>query len=72
MRLRVGAEPRDDYGRLLAYVRLAASGELVNAELLRRGYATTLTIAPNDDLARRFARIERRAARRGRGLWGAC
>jgi micrococcal nuclease len=72
VRLRIGAEPRDAYGRLLAYVRLASTGELVNAELLRRGYATTLTIAPNDDLATRFARLERRAARREMGLWGAC
>lgn len=68
--LRFGVERRDRYGRLLAYVRL--DGQLVNAILLRRGLARTLTIPPNDRLAPRFERIERTAARAGRGLWGAC
>jgi endonuclease YncB( thermonuclease family) len=39
---------------------------------VRRGYATTLTIAPNDRFADLFARLERRAGAAGRGLWGAC
>ncbi len=43
------AERRDDYGRLLAYVYRGET--FVNAELVRRGYATTLTIAPNDGYA---------------------
>ena len=70
------AERRDVYGRLLAYVYLAGGGQeprdSVNAELVRRGYATTLTIAPNDSFAGLFARLERRAGAAGRGLWGAC
>jgi micrococcal nuclease len=70
VRVAIGAEPRDVYGRLLAYVRL--DGRLVNATLLRRGLARTLTIPPNDRYAPRFRRIELRAARAGRGLWGAC
>ena len=44
----------------------------VNAELLRRGYATTLTIPPNDQYAGQFGRLEREAAAEGRGLWGEC
>jgi micrococcal nuclease len=69
-RLRFGVERRDRYGRLLAYVH---RGPLfVNAELLRRGLARTLTIPPNDRFAGRFERLELRAARAGRGLWGAC
>ena len=68
--LRFGAERRDHYGRLLAYVFL--DGEFVNAELVRRGYARTLEIAPNVDHAERFARLEQAAANAGRGLWGAC
>ena len=70
VRLVFDREPRDVYGRLLAYVHLGE--RFVNAELLRRGYATTLTIAPNDRFASRFARIEQAAAKRGRGLWGEC
>lgn len=65
-----GVERRDVYGRLLAYVYLG--GRFVNAELLRRGFARTLTISPNDRFAERFERLEVAAARIGRGLWGAC
>jgi micrococcal nuclease len=63
-------ERRDVYGRLLGYVYL--SGEFVNAELVRRGYARTLTIAPNDTFAPLLASLQSRAGREGRGLWGAC
>ena len=72
VRLVFDAEQRDHYGRLLAYVYVEPKDLLVNAELLRRGLARTLTIEPNDSLAERFARIERAAANAGRGLWGAC
>ena len=68
--LRFGAERRDIYDRLLAYVYL--KGEFVNAELVRLGYARTLEIAPNVDYAERFARLQQAAANAGRGLWGAC
>jgi micrococcal nuclease len=75
--LHIGDEPRDDYGRLLAYVYLPGAGRaggalFVNAELLRRGLARTLTIPPNDDFAPLFARLAARAGRMGRGLWGTC
>jgi micrococcal nuclease len=70
VRLTLGVERRDIYGRLLAYVRLR--GRLVNATLVRRGLARSLTIPPNDRLAPVFKRLELRAARAGRGLWGAC
>ena len=70
MRLVFDAERRDQYGRLLAYVYV---GDLfVNAELLRRGFARTLTIAPNDSFAARFDALQRAAGSAGRGLWGAC
>ncbi|HKP90312.1 MAG TPA: thermonuclease family protein [Thermoleophilaceae bacterium] len=68
VRYRVGAEPRDRYGRLLAYVWLP-DGRLFNAMLAERGYATTLTIPPNDDLAPRFRAAERRARAHRRGMW---
>jgi micrococcal nuclease len=63
-------ELRDRYGRLLAYVRVG--NRLVNAELLRGGFARTLTIPPNDSRAAPFARLEAAAGRAGRGLWGTC
>jgi micrococcal nuclease len=70
---RVGVDPRDRYGRALAYVYLR-DGRMLNMLLVRRGYAQPLTIPPNDELAPRFVAAARRARRRGVGLWspGAC
>lgn len=70
VRLVFDAERRDVYGRLLAYVYVGKV--FVNAELLTEGYARTLTIAPNDTFAERFARLEQAAGRAGRGLWSEC
>jgi micrococcal nuclease len=68
--LRFDAERRDRYGRLLAYVY--RDGLFVNAALVERGYARTLTIPPNVAHAELFARLAREARRGGRGLWTAC
>jgi micrococcal nuclease len=68
--LRYDAERRDRYGRLLAYVY--RDGLFVNAALVERGYARTLTIPPNVAHADEFVRLARRAREAGRGLWGAC
>ena len=70
VRLEFGAERRDHYGRLLAYVYLG--DRFVNAELIRLGYARTLEIAPNVDFAERFGELQQSAANAGRGLWSAC
>jgi micrococcal nuclease len=70
VRLVFGVERRDIYGRLLAYVYLGR--RFVNATLVRRGLARSLTIPPNDRFAALFRRLELRAARAGRGLWGVC
>jgi micrococcal nuclease len=70
VRIDFDAEPRDVYGRLLAYVHLGKT--FVNAELVRRGYARTLTIPPNNQFAALFDRLEQTAADAGRGLWGEC
>lgn len=81
VRLVFGKERRDVYGRLLAYAHLRPTGRpaatprgsaFVNAMLVRRGLARSLTIPPNDRFAPLFRRLELRAARSGRGLWGAC
>jgi micrococcal nuclease len=65
---RIGLEPRDRYGRALAYVYLD-DDRMLNALLVRRGYATPLTIPPNVDFAERFRSLARRARERGLGLW---
>ena len=75
--LRFDQEPRDVYHRLLAYVYVPRQGPggrplFVNAELLRRGLARTLTIRPNDSFAALFARLAAQAGAAGRGLWGHC
>lgn len=67
----LGRETHDRYGRTLAYVARSDGFDL-EVELLRRGYARTLTIAPNDDRADRYAALERTARRAGVGLWSAC
>jgi micrococcal nuclease len=69
-RLVFDRERRDVYGRLLAYVYV--DGRFVNAYLVRRGYARTLTIPPNVAHAALFDRLAGNAGREGRGLWGAC
>jgi micrococcal nuclease len=54
--------------RLLAYVYV---GDLmVNAELVRQGYAQVATYPPNVRYAERFRELQREAREAGRGLWG--
>ena len=72
VRLSTDVERRDRYGRLLAYVRRLPDGLFVNAELVRRGYATVLTVPPNVAHAVELLRLQRAARRAGSGLWSAC
>lgn len=68
VRLETDVEPRDAYGRLLAYVYV---GEvMVNAEMVRRGAAEQFPFPPNTRHRAMFARLEARAMREGRGQWG--
>jgi micrococcal nuclease len=61
-------EQRDRYGRLLGYVYVG--DRMVNAALVRRGFARTLPIAPNTVHAALFASLERAARQARIGLWG--
>lgn len=72
VRLVVGEEARDRFGRLLAYVYRQADGRFVNAELIRGGFAKPLTIRPNVRHAAIFDRLADEARQARRGLWGAC
>jgi endonuclease YncB( thermonuclease family) len=60
-------DTRDAYGRLLRLVRLP-DGSLLNAEMIRRGYALALTTHPFS-LLDEFRSLEREARGAGRGLW---
>ena len=44
---------------------------MVNAELVRLGYAQVMTIPPNVRHQQRFVALAREAREAGRGLWGA-
>lgn len=72
VRLERDVEPRDRYGRLLAYVYRASDGLFVNLALVREGYALVLTIPPNVAHAEEFVAAARGAREAGRGLWSAC
>ena len=68
VRLAGDAEPRDRYGRMLAYVWLG-DGTFWNALLVAEGYAQQLTIPPNVTYAPLFRRLVAEARRNDRGLW---
>ncbi|MDP8936727.1 MAG: thermonuclease family protein, partial [Actinomycetota bacterium] len=72
VRLVGDVEQRDRYDRTLAYVYRLPDGLFVNAELLRRGYAQVLTIAPNVAHAEEFRALAGQARAAGAGLWAAC
>jgi micrococcal nuclease len=59
----------DRYGRTLAYVYLE-DGTFVNAKLVRDGYASVMTVPPNVKYADLFLRLERKARKQQRGMWG--
>lgn len=60
----------DDFGRLLRYVWLG--DEMVNAALVREGYAVSSTYPPDVKYQDLFLSLQREAQGAGRGLWSAC
>jgi micrococcal nuclease len=68
IRLTFDAQPRDEHGRLLAYVWV--DDVFVNAALLYRGYAEAERAGVNTRYADYFQSLEADARRTGRGLWG--
>lgn len=67
VRLELDVQERDRAGRLLAYVFVA--DRMVNAELVRRGSAETMTIQPNVRYRDLFVALEQEARDDRRGLW---
>jgi micrococcal nuclease len=68
VRYTVGEEPRDRYGRLLVYLYMP-DGAALNYVLVTAGYATALTIRPNDRYAKVFERAEKGARLAKSGMW---
>jgi len=66
--LEFDVEKRDKYGRLLAYVYLK-DGTFLNAEIVKQGYASLMTIPPNVKYADLFLKLYREARENRRGLW---
>ena len=72
VRLVIDAEPRDQYGRLLAYVYRVSDDLHVNLAMAERGFAAPLTIPPNVAFADDFVEAAAAARDADRGLWAAC
>jgi micrococcal nuclease len=70
VRLEFDERRRDRYGRLLAYVYVDSL--LVNAELIRQGYAQVSTYKENQRYHGEFERLQQNAVAARRGLWGGC
>ena len=66
--LEFDVEKYDKYGRLLAYVYLK-DGTFVNAEIVRQGYASLMTIPPNVKYADLFRKLYQQALDSHLGLW---
>ena len=72
VRLEPDVQRRDRYGRLLAYVwvkRPDGVEIMVNAELVRLGYAAVMTVPPNVRHAELFRKLAAEAREQRRGLW---
>ncbi len=71
VRLEADAEPRDRYGRTLAYVH-RDDGLFVNLAMVADGFANQLTIPPNVTHEPALRAAVRAARDADAGLWGAC
>src|SRR5204862_7940211 len=67
VRLELDVQSRDRYGRLLAYVWIGET--MINAELVRLGYAQVMTVPPNVRYQSLFLKLQHDAREAGRGLW---
>ncbi|MEN2768844.1 5'-nucleotidase C-terminal domain-containing protein [Ornithinibacillus xuwenensis] len=68
--LKIGDEPTDDYGRILAEVIRKEDNVNINLEMVAQGYASTYFIAPIDEEAYPvFQDAVREAKDAGLGIW---
>ena len=66
----LGVERRDRYGRTLAYLTYADT--MHNLALVEEGYATVLTVSPNDKYADRFEAAQEEARQQEEGPLATC
>ncbi len=67
--LEFDTEKYDKYNRLLAYVYINKDRIFVNAEIIKQGYASLMTIPPNVKYASLFKKLYQEARDNKRGLW---
>ena len=67
VRLEIGQDPKDDYGRLLAY--LWTENGMFDEDLLARGYGRLMIIEPNDAYEGCLTAAEHAAKDEELGLW---
>jgi micrococcal nuclease len=72
IRLERDVEPRDRFGRLLAYVYRGRDNLFVNLEMARTGYAAAYTYPPNVAMSDQLVIAAAEARDGGLGLWSAC
>ncbi len=66
--LEYDAQRRDKYGRLLAYVYLPDGG-MLNEKIIKSGYASQMTIPPNNKYQEKFSNAYNHARVNKLGLW---
>jgi micrococcal nuclease len=69
VRLELDRRRRDEHHRLLAYVWVGDT--MINAEMVKRGYAQVMSIPPDFRHRALFVRLQDEARAAGRGLWQA-
>jgi micrococcal nuclease len=72
LRLEIDREPRDQYGRLLAYVYRASDDLFVNLSLLVDGFAALSIYPPNDTYRAQLEQVAQTAHTANVGFWSAC
>ena len=68
VKLELDMQPRDRYGRLLAYVYLS-DGTMLNALLVQQGYAQVIINPPNIKYKDLFSKLETEAREQRKRLW---
>lgn len=68
IRLEYDINPVDKFGRTLAYT-YTEDGTFLNAEMVKQGYARTMTIQPNSKYADYFFELLQEAKKNKRGMW---
>ena len=68
VRVEFDVEKRDAYGRLLGYVFVGKT--FINAKLLEEGVAVLYTRPPNVKYVDLFVKLQRKARKEKKGLWG--